>query len=219
MPSPGARIFGIFRESPRAKPTTLPQLLPAGAANCRRGPLKTSSRKSDTSDVDAFMPPPKIAKNFAQIFGVVLVVLSVFAFLPNPLFGEAGYFSANASHAAINMPLAPSSWVSPRRAKPPPPTALPHLPVVPPPRARGVQPDEQRLRRPDRNIRSSPLPSRRHLARCRPDAPDVRRRAPEHSVPPSNPRVGQNPRRCMMKGRKSPIGAINEGCSPSRRYG
>jgi hypothetical protein len=47
------------------------------------------------------MPPPKLAKALARILGLVLLVLGLFSFLPNPLVGENGYFAANLIHAAL----------------------------------------------------------------------------------------------------------------------
>jgi len=52
------------------------------------------------------VPPPKLAKALARILGVVLLILGLISFLPNPLIGEDGYFAANPMHGALYMLVA-----------------------------------------------------------------------------------------------------------------
>ena len=47
------------------------------------------------------MPPPKIAKILAQALGVILLIVCVLCFIPNPLFGDEGIFAADAGHGAM----------------------------------------------------------------------------------------------------------------------
>ena len=38
------------------------------------------------------MPPPQVAKILARTLGVLLIVLALVGFIPNPLIGASGYF-------------------------------------------------------------------------------------------------------------------------------
>ena len=38
------------------------------------------------------MPPPQVAKMLARTLGILLIVLALVGFIPNPLIGAAGYF-------------------------------------------------------------------------------------------------------------------------------
>jgi ABC-type Mn2+/Zn2+ transport system permease subunit len=47
------------------------------------------------------MPPPKVAKTLARVIGVILILLAIVAFLPNPVIGAEGYFRTNAALNAV----------------------------------------------------------------------------------------------------------------------
>ena len=47
----------------------------------------------------------RVAKTVAQILGITLIVLGLFAFVPNPIIGVDGYFGSDAAHNGIHIGL------------------------------------------------------------------------------------------------------------------
>ena len=47
----------------------------------------------------------RVAKAVAQILGTTLVILGLFAFVPNPIIGVDGYFGSDAPHNGIHIGL------------------------------------------------------------------------------------------------------------------
>lgn len=45
----------------------------------------------------------RVAKTVAQVLGITLVFLGLFAFMPNPVIGAEGYFGSDAAHNGIHI--------------------------------------------------------------------------------------------------------------------
>lgn len=47
----------------------------------------------------------RVAKAVAQVLGIALVFLGLFAFMPNPVIGAEGFFGTDAAHNGIHLAL------------------------------------------------------------------------------------------------------------------